>query len=142
MTRIALTACIVGLLLPAGASGGASRPASTCVGNETKVNGVTIRIYCGHAKATVHLGTRTLTFKEGRCRETGPLLSVNIGRTTLGTTKAKYLYFGIQVSAPQGGTFHNAAITFQYPGASAILYQSTLKLSANTHGGTFNGWTP
>lgn len=91
----------------------------------TTVDGVAARTFCGSAKATVHIGGKTLSFNGGSCERTSKYLSLQIGTVVLGQIKKKKPdYFGIDVGAYPGSTTKAAAKDGKYVGAViAIDYQ-------------------
>jgi hypothetical protein len=115
------------------------------------VNGVTERTFCGPAKATVHYGTKTLSFSGGDCMNTSKYVSLNIGTVVLGTTsKPKPDYFGLAVGQVPGSTAKPASHDGGYADAILVLESGgktyfvpatglQVKLTNNPSRGSFAG---
>ena len=150
MTRVAL----LGLLLVAGSVAvgvptAASRTA--CTPGVISYGGAQARVFCGPAKATVHVGGKTLTFKSGNCERTSKYVTVNIGTVVLGqTTKKKPDYFGLDVGQIPGstskptatdGTYKGGVVAIDFGGTSYTVRSDSLKitLSGSRTKGTLSG---
>ncbi len=150
MTRVAclallLVAASVVVAVPAASSRTACTPGVISYG------GAQARVFCGPAKATIHVGGKTLTFKGGSCERTSKYLTVNIGTVVLGqTNKAKPDYFGLDVgqvpgstSKPAGsdGTYIGGVLVLDKGGKSYAVRGDTLKitLSGGRTKGTVSG---
>jgi hypothetical protein len=104
------------------------------------VGGVSMRTFCGPAKATVHYGSKTWTFSQGQCTKS-PYFAVNIGTVVLGvTSKPKPDYFGLTVQKV-GGVVKPMAITFDHGGKGYPVRTdtATVTLSAGQTKGAFSG---
>jgi hypothetical protein len=135
--RIVLVLAVVAAALAATAQAPA-RPA--CTAGVHSNSGVTYRTFCGPARATLHLGGKTLTFTGGSCDSTSGTFTINIGTITLGSGKPKFRYFGITVFTDHDGTFQNQAVAWQLPnGQRGALFRATVKLKNGRKKGTFTG---
>ena len=129
-----LTGLVAALAWTAQAPG---RPA--CTAGVHTLGGATVRTFCGPAKATLHLGTRTYVFTGGECARAGNKLGINIGTITLGPSP-KSRYFGVLVSgATHDGTFTNQIVSWQFPGKGGGLAGAKVTLSGGQTKGTFSG---
>ena len=96
------------------------------------------RTFCGPAKATLKIGHKTYSFKQGgRCAIDGSTWTLSIGTLTL-SGKPKKTYFAITIFSKKAGT-HGAAITWQIHGKSQSLYNAKVTLAKNLKKGTFKG---
>jgi len=135
MRRLFLLAGLVAAL--AWTTQAPARPA--CTPGVHKIGGVTVRTFCGPAKATLRIGTRTYQFAGGECVRTAKMFLLNIGTITLGATP-KSRYFGSLVSpAAHDGTFTNQVISWQVPGKGGGLAGAKVTLSGGRTKGTFSG---
>jgi hypothetical protein len=156
-TVAALTA---GLLVAAAALTGAAfgraggsadaqvRAASACTAGMTKFAGVSARVFCGPATATVHDGSKAFTIKGGNCERTAQAIAVNIGEVVLGAVnKPKPEYFGFVLgrspaatgpAAAHDGTYHSAVVAVVHAGKSYPLRaNATAILKGGRSRGTF-----
>ena len=114
-----------------------ARPA--CTAGVHTLGGATVRTFCGPAKATLRLGTRTYVFAGGECARSGTTLGLNIGTITLGGTP-KSRYFGLLVSrATHDGRFTNQIVSWQFPGKGGGLAGAKVTLSGGQKKGSFSG---
>ncbi len=116
MVRVArVVLLVVAACVAVGVPTAASRTA--CTPGVISYGGAQARVFCGPAKATVHVGGKTLTFKSGNCERTSKYVTVNIGIVVLGqTNKPKPDYFGLDVGQTPGSTSKPAAADGQYKG--------------------------
>ena len=150
-TFLLLVVVAAGAVLAGGSAASGSRAA--CTPGVKTVGGVTERVFCGPAKATVHYGSKVFTFTEGECEKGAKYLAVNIGTVVLGTTrKPKPDYFGLLVGqSPAGGakpashdgTYVGGVLALDYGGKGYLVQGSTLKvtLSGGRSRGAFSGNT-
>ena len=152
-------ALVVGLALASRAHG----TVTACKPGVTTVNGVSVRVFCGAAKATVHVKVgsnpaKTYAFKNGECDRQPKYFDANIGTVVLGVTKKKKPpYFGLLIGkspaatsedpvVAKDGTYTGGLITIQTgTGAAYDLHgveQLTITLKKNRHAGTFVGKRP
>jgi hypothetical protein len=148
MTRVLRAAALLALA-PAALWLAVSAGGSTagCTPGMTKINGVSARVFCGPAKATVRLGGKTFTFSGGDCERTSDYLAVNIGTVLLGTAAHKPDYFGLDVGrilgtgtpARRDGTYKGSALAVDYGGKGYAVRadQISVTLSGNRSKGTF-----
>ncbi len=150
MTRVAWFAvCLAAASVAIGVPTAASRPA--CTPGVISYGGAQARVFCGPAKATVHVGGKTLTFKSGSCERTSKYVTVNIGIVMLGqTTKTRPDYFGLDVGqipgskskpASSDGRYKGGVVAIDSGGKSYTVRGDTLKitLAGNRSKGTLSG---
>jgi hypothetical protein len=146
-TRRTLTGLVFCLALAGawpGASGGASFR-SDCKAGPTTIGGATVRVWCGPAKATVHVAGKTYHFAYGLCQKTegfskgSKVLAVNIGTLTLPPSAPKLSYFGVLTDKAKGGTYTNQAVSWQVPGKGFAVLTNKVVVSANLKKGSFKG---
>ncbi len=138
MTRVAclallLVAASVVVAVPTASSRTACTPGVISYG------GAQARVFCGPAKATVHVGGKTLSFKGGNCERTSKYVALNIGTVVLGqTNKTKPDYFGLDVGQVPGstgkpaasdGTYTGGVLAIDYGGKSYAVRGDTLKIT-------------
>jgi len=105
----------------------APRAAVPCKAGLTKINGQPARVFCGPARAVVHVGGQTLRFKQGSCSSKGGIFSVNIGQSLL-PPGGPYPYFGV---VKRGA---DAAVSYRF----GLVHDSILNAKLVRHG---DGWT-
>lgn len=150
MTRVALLVlCLAAPSVAVGVPTAASRTA--CTPGLISFGGVQARVFCGPAKATVHVGGKTLSFKGGDCERTSKYVSLNIGTVVLGqTNKKKPDYFGLDVGQVPGstgkpaasdGTYTGGVLAIDYGGKSYAVRGDTMKvtLAGGRTKGTLSG---
>ena len=150
MPRAALLVLCAAALSAAAFAPSASSTTS-CSAGVIPFGGVQARVFCGPAKATVHVGGKTLSFSNGNCEATPKYVSVNIGTVVLGqTTKKKPDYFGLDVGqipgstakpSPKDGTYTGGAVAIVSGGKSYAVRGDTVKitLTGNRSKGTLTG---
>ncbi len=121
MPRAALLAlCLAASIAAVAAPAASSR--TSCTPGVVSFGGVQARVFCGPAKATIHVGGKTLSFAGGNCERTSKYVSVNIGTVVLGqTTKKKPDYFGLDVGRIPGSTNKPAAKDGAYTGGAVAI---------------------
>jgi hypothetical protein len=134
----ALLAAAALVLALAASSGAASRRAA-CTPGIVKFGGVTARVFCGPAKATLKASGKTLRFSGGSCERTGTYVTVNIGTVVLGqTTKRKPDYFGLDVGAYAGastkpathdGVYRGGVIAADFAGKAYLVRGDTARIT-------------
>jgi hypothetical protein len=97
--------------------------------------------FCGRARATVRVGSKTFRYAGGDCSRVGAFFSVNIGTTVL---DAKYRgpkpsYFGLTARRSQAGRRANATIAFNAGGRGYALTRASVSLAKGLRRGTFAG---
>jgi hypothetical protein len=144
MTRIVflLAVCAVGTLVWAGSSAGKSGAYLPCVPNKklgVKSYGkVRVVLYCGSAKATVHMQGKTVHFSDGLCFRVPGNFEVGIGKyTSQGSPKFKA--FLLNAPAFGDGTFRNQVIHFQLPGKDYLSAKNKVVIAGKRTRGTFSG---
>ena len=133
--RVVLIVAVTALA-SAFAAGGTAAP--TACGPQ-QVGNVTVRTFCGPAKATVKWAGRTLTIKGGQCEISkvfgGAYFVINTGRYTVPPAKPKAAAFSALQGTPaplKPGTQTSWLINFQTPGKQWLLQVSTLLPASTT----------
>jgi uncharacterized protein (DUF2141 family) len=135
--RLALLAALAALLGALAASSSAAGQTAGCVPGVRTIDGVNARVFCGTAKATVHVGAKTLSFANGACDTSSFGYSVNIGTFFAGTSKSTRPYFGLAVEKAKPGTYARQTVSFRSGGVSRSAFVTvTLK---TLRSGTFSG---
>ena len=142
-TLLVPAALLAGLWLGGTASG---RPAG-CTPGVTQSKGVTARVFCGPATATVNVGGKSFSFRNGNCDRAAQYVSVNIGTVMLGPVRNKPDYFGLNVGrifgagapAPRDGTYRGGAVALDFGGKGYAVRAGTITvtLAGNRSKGTF-----
>ena len=110
---------------------------AACTPGVRTVDGRTARVFCGPAKATVHIGAKTISFSGGACDKALGLYSLNIGTAFPGGSTSKLPYFGITIEKAKPGTYRRQTLSFRTGGVSRSSFADiTLK---TLHSGTFSG---
>jgi hypothetical protein len=162
-SRAGLLLAIAGTLAAGLALASPARGTATaCKPGVTTLNGVSVRVFCGPAKATVHVkvgskAPKTYTFKNGQCDRYPKYFDANIGTVALGFAKKKPLYFGLLMGkspaatskdpvVAKDGTYKGGLITIGTgTGASYTLHgtdQLTITLKKGRRAGSFVGKRP
>jgi hypothetical protein len=76
-------AIAAGLALALAVAVGAAQTAIACKPGLTTINGQPAEVFCGPARATVHVGSQTLHLTGGKCTQAFSRLVVNIGTEIL-----------------------------------------------------------
>jgi len=105
-----------------------------------------VRVYCGPAKATVHLGGTTMTLTSGRCASPN-YFHLDLGTLTV-SGPAQFTYLGLAANAYDDGTYRTGQyggavivrIAFQYGGNDQPTYKDTLTLRGGLTRGSFSGF--
>jgi hypothetical protein len=113
--------------------------ASACTAGVRTVGGATVRTFCGPAKATAKIGSKTFHFTGGTCAVEQGMFTVNIGSITLGAGKPKYAYFGLDAKPPKAGAHPNQIVSWQFAGQRYSLLPVKVVLDAGLHSGSFSG---
>src|SRR3954447_6367503 len=102
--------------------------------------GITVQVFCGHARGKLELAGKTYKFGGGSCTRTSGVLSVNIGKRQIGPAAPKFSYLGV-TAPPRDGTFtHNIAIGWTLiHGKSGVLESGKVTVSGNVAKGSFKG---
>jgi hypothetical protein len=127
----------VAALAAAALGTGSAHSAAACTAGITKVGGSPARTFCGPAKATVKLGSATVSYRGGSCSTSSFGWTINIGTVVLGNAKNKPEYFGITTKAAPGA-HGNAGVAVVHSHKSyAVIGAVTLKPGLKS--GTFSG---
>lgn len=136
MGRVLLLAAVAAALV--WTTQASSRPA--CTPGVRTAGGVTYRTFCGPARATLHIGGKTLVFTGGSCQRA--TFTINIGTITLPPGKPKYRYFGMTIFGNRDGVYQDQAVSWQLPdGEHNSLFHATVVLKNGRSQGTFSGST-
>jgi len=134
---VACLACLLVVVAPAAAGTASPARAAGCTPGVRTVDGSPARVFCGPAKATVHVGGKTLAFSGGLCERSGGMYVLNMGTFFAGGSKSPRPYFGLLIAKPKPGTYKGQALSFRSGGVSKSSFADvTLK---TLHGGTFSG---
>jgi hypothetical protein len=136
MKRTLITIAVAALA--AAAFGTASaQSAAACTAGVTKIGGATARTFCGPAKATVKLGSTTVSYAGGSCSKSSFGWSINVGTVVIGNAKKKPEYFGITAKA-SSGAHGNTGVAIVHSNKSYAVI-GTVTLKAGLKSGTFSG---
>jgi hypothetical protein len=134
--RTALAIAVVAAALTAASSNGAV--ASFAPGVKS-VGGVSARVFCGSAKATVRYHGQTWTFAQGACERLPAYFDVNVGTVVLGqTSKKRPDYFGLTVgkypgstgkAAAKDGTYVGGVLAVVHAGKGLVVDARTVKVT-------------
>ncbi len=140
VSTMALTAGI----LAAGSPGMPARVAA-CTSGPATLAGADVHVWCGPAKATVHVAGKAYHFSHGQCLKTEgftagtKVLAVNIGTQTLPPSSPKASYFGVLTDKAKDGRYANQAVSWQVPGKGFAVLTNKVIVSARLERGTFSG---
>lgn len=125
---------------------GASATAAPEQCGPVTAGGVTVRTWCGPAKATIKFAGKSLTIKGGACELVSyqgvRLFTVNTGRYTVPPAKPKFTSFSAAGSNTKPGTYKGWLVNFQTSGRQWLFKVLTLKVTITRAGGkagTFTG---
>ena len=100
------------------------------------INGVSVLVACGSAKAALHFGGAQLNLRNGQCVKTGSNFGVNFGAAVAGPTKKPPPDSLQLIAGPHGGT---ATLQIARHGKQYIGDHMKLNPTAGRHGGTLSG---
>jgi len=130
----ALVACVA---VAAAAAASSTAAAAGCTPGVRTVDGSPARVFCGPAKATVHVRGKTIAFTGGLCERSGGMYVLNMGTFFAGGSKSPRPYFGLLIAKPKPGTYKGQGLSFRSGGVSrSSLADVTLK---TLRSGTFSG---
>ena len=137
-------ATVLATLAAASAAGPASaHRAATCPHSGT-VNGISVLIYCGPAKASVLFGGTHLALKNGQCTKSSENFGFTFGDVVAGPTSKKppdsflLIAGGGSKPASHDGAY-TSTVMVSRSGKSYIGDTVKLKLTGNRSAGTFSG---
>jgi glutamine amidotransferase-like uncharacterized protein len=144
MRRLLLPAALVVACLAVFAGASSAKVISKCVPNVRPgiqvVNKLTIRVFCGTAKATVHAGGITYKRSNGACYlEAVSSLVIGLGKYTGTGIKPLYPALFMAIGAPKDGTYHSGTLTLQRKGKILTSNNLTVVVSGKRTHGTFSG---
>jgi len=107
---------------------------------------VTLKVFCGPARATVRYRGKTYSFRNGSCVTVANALTVNVGVETFAhppsTDAPRTSWFGATIFASRDGTYQaGSALTLSWsaPGFSFLFTAGTVHVSAGRSRGAFSG---
>ena len=157
MGRLLVLGTICALAASIATAAAAAPTRTACTAGQFTKGGATGVQFCGPAKATVKLGSKTYQFSSGTCAKTSTYFYLNLGTEVLSGPKGTYSYFGLDVGAYPGansgtkaarkdGTYTGGLVSIRWKGKDSILngagdpnVKITLKKNRTT--GTFTGTT-
>ena len=136
-----------GGILTAGSEGA---PSSTPGCKNITVDGATVVVYCGPAKATITMAGKTYRFSGGQCGQSVGFWTLLVGRQTLPPAKPKFPSFQAtaKLAKTKAGTYSKGEYTlsFQLPGKDVVvsagnpyLQTGSVTVAAGAKKGTFAG---
>lgn len=120
------------------AAGAAPVSAQTCPHPGT-VNGVSVLIYCGHAKAAVKMGATAFSLRNGLCKKAVGNFYLSFGDVVTQPTKHAPDSFLVIATATRDGSYSGTTIMLTRRGKSYISDAVTLMLSHHMKAGTLSG---
>jgi hypothetical protein len=134
---LALTAAALAAPATSGAAGAA------CVPGKTKVAGKDAMRFCGPAKASATVGTKTFSFSGGVCQLSGHYFIVNIGtlviHTVAGSKPGPASYFGVTIAASNPGVHLKQVLAWNSGGKGYSVLSNSITLKKGLKSGTFSG---
>jgi hypothetical protein len=109
-------------------------------GKDVTIGGNPATVYCGAAKATVRVGSQTMTFRNGTCSWTSNSFKLQLGTIFLSRSKPLQKQDGFSIYAT-GYPVARALVEVYWHGHytfTSTLHE-TARPSANRAGGTFTG---
>jgi hypothetical protein len=134
--RSGVLASVAGACVLAAGAGSAS--AQTCPHPGT-VNGQSVLIYCGTAKATVKIGPTTFKLTNGLCKKAVGNYYLSFGAVVTQQTKHAPDSCLVIATAKKDGSYPGTTIMMTRSGKSYISDAVTLTLSHATKAGTLSG---
>jgi len=149
---------VVAAVALAAGPGVASAQHAGCTGGSSFSSGGSSGVaFCGPAKATAKVGSKTYKFSKGTCVRKSKYFYVNLGTEVLNGPKKRYSYLGVLVGAYPGalpgakaaskdGTYGGALVTIRWQGKDYILNgagDKTVKVTLKNGrtAGSFSGTT-
>ena len=127
----------VAVLAAAATAGRVNAGALKCTAGGGVQDGRYVQVFCGPARASLKLGSRTIRFRPGECRRTKDFTTITLGTYTVGDPPiAKYIRI---VGPRRDGTTRAGAVTWQLPGASDGIQRAKLTLAGKATRGSFAG---
>jgi len=120
------------------AAGAAPAAAQTCPHPGT-VNGISVLIYCGHAKATVKAGAKTFSLKNGLCKVAAGNFYLSFGDVVQQPTKHAPDSLLVIATATHDGSYSGTTVMMTRTGKSYLGDPLTLALTHATKAGTVTG---
>jgi hypothetical protein len=122
-------------VLLAASSPGLARGSGTCPHPGT-INGASVLIACGHAKAKLHFGSTRLALRNGQCVKTSSNFGLDFGAALDGPTSKPPPDSFQLIAGPHGGS---ATLQIARSGKQYIGDSMKLKLPPNRSSGTLFG---
>jgi hypothetical protein len=142
--RLVLLAALVAAAFSVSAGVSSAKVIQKCVPNVRPggeiVNGASIRIFCGSAKATIHAGGVTSKRSNGACyTEAVSSLVIGLGKYTRPGPAPLYPAMFLAVAAAKDGTFNDGVLTFQSKGKTLNAGHVKVVVRGKRSYGTFSG---
>ncbi len=140
-----LAVCVAAAGLWAAGSSGAPARLAACTPGPTTIGGAYARVWCGPARATVHVAGRTYHFTHGICQVTegftkgSKVLAINIGTQTLPPANPKASYFGLLTDKAKSGVYRDQAVGWQVPGKGFAALTNRVLVGKSLRKGSFSG---
>ena len=146
MTRTLTTAVPLLLALTAAAlvvPGASSAASNACVPGKTTVAGKSAMRFCGPAKASATVGSKTFKFSGGQCTVNATYFTLNIGTVVMHTTAnskpGPAPYFGVTVTPGSPGVHVHQVLGWTTGGKGYSVLSSHITLANGLKKGTFTG---
>jgi hypothetical protein len=123
------------------AAGAGTRSAEACKPGIRTIGKTTYRIFCGPASASVKVGRKTHSLRNGSCLTVGgKVFTLSIGTLTMSKRKPRYSYLGVTVpQAKRDGIYRRAVVTWAFGGKRYSLDNVKVRLAGKRTRGTFSG---
>lgn len=135
MSKVVLASAAAACALAAGAAPAAAK---TCPYPGT-VDGQSVLIYCGSAKATVKTGATLVHWKNGQCKKAGGNFYLSFGAVVTQLTKHAPDSLLLIATAKRDGSYPGTTVMMTKSGKSYIADSVTLTLTNSTRAGTATG---
>jgi hypothetical protein len=136
MKSIALLTSVISASIVAGLATPAS--AQTCPHPGT-INGISVLIYCGSAKATVKMGSQTFTLKNGQCKKAAGNFYLSFGDVVTQQVKKAPDSFLVIATASKDGTYSGTTVMATRSTHGWLADSAKLTLTHGTRAGTVTG---
>jgi hypothetical protein len=136
MKSIALLTSVVTASIVAGLATPAS--GQTCPHPGT-VNGISVLIYCGSAKATVKMGSQTFTLKNGQCKKAAGNFYLSFGDVVTQQVKNAPDSFLVIATASKDGMYSGTTVMATRSTHGWLADSAKLTLTHGTRAGTVTG---
>ena len=120
------------------AAGAAPASAQICPHPGT-VNGISVLVYCGTAKATVKMGSQTFMLKNGQCKKAVGNFYLSFGDVVTQQTKKAPDSFLVIATASKDGTYSGTTVMVTRSTRGWLADSAKLTLTHGTKAGTVTG---